>query len=50
MARNNLGLHKSRSWLYQRYVTEKKTLAEMSEEALVSIEMINKSLKASGIK
>lgn len=50
MARNNLGLHKNKSWLYQRYVMERKTLDEMSKEAGVSIEMINRSLRSHNIK
>lgn len=46
----NLGLHKSETWLRQRYVMEGKTLAEMSKEAGVSIEMINRSLRKLGVK
>ena len=46
----NLGLHKSETWLRQRYVMEGKTLAEMSKEAGVSIEMINRSLRKFGVK
>lgn len=49
MAKNK-GLHKSVAWLYDRYVMRKQTLAQMSAEAGVSIEMINRSLKAAGIK
>ena len=45
----NLGLHRSPQWLYSRRVLMKKTLAEMSKEAGVSIEMINLSLKKHGI-
>lgn len=46
----NLGLHKSVAWLTRRYSVEKLTLAEMAKEAGVSIEMINQSLKRSGLK
>ena len=49
MAKNK-GLHKSVTWLYDRYVVRKQTLAQMAAEAGVSIEMINRSLKAAGIK
>lgn len=49
MAKNK-GLHKSKVWLGQRFVIEKKTLAEMAEEAGVSIEMINLNLRKFGFK
>ena len=49
MAKNK-GLHKSKMWLTQRFIIEKKTLAEMSVEAGVSIEMINQSLRKFGLK
>ena len=49
MAKNKR-LHKSVTWLRDRYVMRKQTLAQMSAEAGVSIEMINKSLKAAGLK
>ena len=43
-------LHKSEAWLKMRRVMQKKTLAEMADEAGVSIEMISRSLKKAGIR
>ena len=49
MAKNK-GLHKSKVWLSDRYINKRMTLAQMSAEAGVSIEMINSSLRKHGIK
>ena len=46
----NIGLHKSSTWLHNRFVIKKYTLSQMAKEAGVSIEMINQSLKKEGLK
>ena len=38
-------LYKSKTWLHRRYVIERRTMAEMAQEARCSIETISRSLK-----
>ncbi len=42
-------LHTSRAWLYKRFVTEGKTIQEMSEEAKVSAMTIRRALEQKGL-
>lgn len=42
-------LYKSKSWLYRRYVVQRKTMEEIAKECGVSTMTIYRSLKENGL-
>lgn len=44
-----MDLHKSKAWLYKRYVVERKNIKELAEEAGVSHMTIQRALEKHGL-